>query len=277
MPTIIPASTTENAYQPILDGRMMSCSSKDASQALTFLYRPRIATLPERTIHYKTYLKTALVEGLRDVFIHHIDDPLRKTKVTIEWPTTRDMYPTIIVRFFERNIVNAGVGHVEYIVRNPDEPVERHFVDRFKHYFYKGDIEFAIFALTSYDRDIVSDSLVQTLGMGDLLNYTNRFLDRIYNPAVELEPDSLWNYVNVNTDEIQGFGEAQVPVPWGTEDELVYQTAYRVAVFGEFYSLPPTTPIGYIRKVNFYPYIKDMEPVPEGTDDPAPWGTGEAL
>jgi hypothetical protein len=69
------------------------------------------------------------VTGLAEVFAHHPDAMLRThvprnttgnrstrgTKVTLEWPKTKDRYPCIVVRFFERNIQRMGVGHEEWI------------------------------------------------------------------------------------------------------------------------------------------------------------------
>jgi hypothetical protein len=199
----------------------------------------------------------------------HPDQRLRKTKVTIDFPTSEAEYPTIIVRFFERGIRNAGVGHMEWILQDG-----RTFPDKFKHYLYDGDIEFAIFGLSSLDRDLLSDSLVQVLAMPEMATYTKQFWDRIYLPVGET---NRWNYVNLNTDKILGFGETQAPQPWLSEDQLVYQTSYRVGIYGEFYSLPPLEGVspGNITKVNLYPYMTDLEPIPEGTDDPADWQGGD--
>lgn len=230
--------------------------------------------LPERTIRYKTYVKTALVTALRDVFKVHPDPLLRKTKITIDYPTSENMYPTIIVRFYERDIRNAGVGHVEYLPRQGTELAP--IYDKFKHYLYNGDIEFAIYALSTRDRDLLADSLVQTIAMADMEAYTNNFLNRIYFPPDDNEGvDEPWyNFVNLNTDKISGFGETQTQQPWLSEDQLQYQTSYRVGIYGEFYSLPPLDTIpghGLIETVNLYPYMTDLEEVPEGTVDPSPW------
>lgn len=185
----------------------------------------------------------------------------------MDFPTSENAYPTIIVRFFERGIKNMGVGHIEYIYNDETQVAS----SRFKHYLYDGDIEFAVYALSSLDRDLMADALVQTIAMADLLAYTKEFIDRIYFPPDTIVND--WNYVNINTDQIEGFGETQAPQPWLSEDQLVYQTSYRVGIFGEFYSLPPLAPAisGPIRKVNLYPYIGGLEPIPTGTDDPSPW------
>ncbi len=222
--------------------------------------------LLERTIPYKTYIKQTLVEGIRGVFNNHPDNLLKGVNATIEFPNEQASYPAVIVRFFEREIHNAGVGHYEVLTIDGADY-------KFMHYLYTGDIEFAIHALSSYDRDLVADSLVQTLTMGSLAPYTRRFGERIYPEPVEEYPKSEYNYIALNTDRITGFGETQTPAPWQPEDVFVYQTSYRCGVSGEFYSLPPETSdaLGYVEQVNVFPWILDIETRPDGTDDPAEW------
>jgi hypothetical protein len=233
--------------------------------------------LPNHNIRYKTYVKEALVEALRAVFAAHPDTILRKTKVNIDFPLTRAGYPSVIIRFYERDIRNAGVGHEEFF----EHPTEVGRWIRYKHYLYTGDIEFAIYALSSLDRDLIADTIVETLAMGDLSAYTNNFLNRIYRPDAVAEPTSIDHAINLNTDQIQGFGETQVPVPWASEDELIYQTSYRIAIHGEIYSLTPSgedTTYGLIERVDQFPYNPDAG---EDVPDP-PWagpdgeyGTGD--
>src|SRR4051812_10330112 len=71
--------------------------------------------LPQRTISYKTTVKNTLVSALQDVFINHPDEELTRTNVTTEYPRDRAEYPVIIIRFFERDLSNAGVGHSEML------------------------------------------------------------------------------------------------------------------------------------------------------------------
>lgn len=218
--------------------------------------------LPQRTVRYKTYVKTAIVEGLQDVFHNHVDHMLRKTRVSIDYPKDELDYPTVLVRFFEREIKNAGVGHEQFLSVVDAAGTEGMF--RFKRYFYTGDIEIAIYALSSLDRDLLADSVVQILTMGKMEEYTNRFLGRIYISS-DQDPTAANHFININTDSIAGFGETQGPTPWESEDDLVYSTSYRTKVFGEFLSLPPDMPIGYVEAVKVYPYVGGVEPVPEGT------------
>lgn len=224
---------------------------------------------PEKTVAYKTYLKTALVKAIRLVFDEHPDPRIRTeygpedevvsgTQVGIEYPTDERAYPTVMIRYVERIVENTGVGHKEFI-ENP----ETKGIDAYKHSYYRGAAEFVIFALTSVDRDLISDALTQILRMPEMEEYTNHFFNQIFN--IELATPNL-NYVNINTDSILGLGETVSPQPWLSENQLVYQSGYRTDIFGEFYSLPQNkAPQQYIEDVAVYPYIASIgETVPSG-------------
>jgi hypothetical protein len=249
-----------------------------------------MAILPEKSVPYKTFVKTALVLALREAFKNHPDPQLRRTKVAIDYPNTAASYPTVIIRFFEREIANAGVGHIEFLVLDPadaeydpnSETVDsdlahiRAISYPFRHFLYNGDIEFAIVALSSKDRDLISDALVTILASGGApgdMRLRTGFFDAIYNPSFDLNgagndlrDPTRYNFVNLNTDKISGFGETQTPAPWLSEDQLQYQSSYRLGIMGEFYSLPPeaSEPVGIITKVNILPYIDNLEVPPVG-------------
>lgn len=222
--------------------------------------------LPQKTIKYKTYIKTALVEGLSPVFNDHVDQKLQNTKVTIDYPKERQSFPSVVVRLYENEIFNAGVGHEE-IISDADKNVWK-----FKHYMYKGNIEFVIYALSALDRDLISDTLVQTIAMGELANYTNNFFNRIYPPNSAEIPDSAGHFININSDKITGLNETATAVPWNSEDDLMYSISYRTDVWGEFYSLPPDMPYEYVSDVFTYPYVAGLDPKPTGlVDDESTW------
>lgn len=220
---------------------------------------------PQRTIRYSTYIKRALVEAVRDVFKNHEDEDLQRTKVTIESPKTKADYPSTIIKFYERKISPIGVGGGEEWIDLEHLGFPGSY--RFKRSLYWADIELEAQALSSLDRDLVGDSVVQTLQMGNLEAYTNRFFERIYPSNYDMEhswPDSVWHHVSINTDDVSGFGENQSQTQWGSEDGLVYRKSYRVPVLGEFYSLPPDVPAGFVEAVYSYPYIGGVEEVPQG-------------
>jgi hypothetical protein len=240
---------------------------------------------PEYTVKYKTHLKSAVQVGLSRVFKAHPDHQLRTSadgrtgpKITLENPHTQADYPTVVIRYYGRRVERMGVGHEELIFVHDDDEVP---VKMF-HNIYEGDVELAVSALSSYDRDLMADTLVQTITMGSLEAWTNNLFDVIYPGYVypltdaaadgypaDGYPDSHWHYVTINTDRIQEFGETQVPTPWKSEDQ-VYNVSLRFGVLGEFYSVPPSGTVEgneFIEQVTVYPWIKDLEDVPEG--DPA--------
>ncbi len=248
--------------------------------------------LPEYTVKYLTYLKRAVQEGLQDVFDHHPDPLLntrdenyhgrtvrRGTKVTLEYPRTKDRYPAVVIRFFERSAQRMGVGHVEYLQLQDDD----RYRTKMYHDIYTGDLEFGIYGLSSYDRDVMSNTVAQVITMGDLEAWTNRMWESVYGPRysyadladpdIENVPDAHWNFISIDRDTISGFGETQAPVPWQAEDDQLYVKQYRVAVMGEFYSVPPRDlSHELVQEVPTYPYIEDTEPVPEGDpDDLSDW------
>lgn len=232
--------------------------------------------IPQRSVSYRTFLKTAFVESLGSVFAVH-PDPILKTvvdtagnklagvTVTVEYPTDMIVYPCIVISWIETSVKNAGVGHIEQIF----DPVTSGATP-FRHAHYAGQIECAIYALSSVDRDLIADSLVQIMRMPDMATYTLQYFNQIFNDA---DPTNTLHYINVDTDNIRPIGESVSQVPWGSENELQYKSGYRANVFGEFYSLPPDfVPPGYIADVKVYPYVIGIDPLPN--PDPSntnPW------
>lgn len=241
--------------------------------------------IPQQTVKYQTYLLTALTDGLQAVFANHVDEFLRTATAGVEWAEDKASYPFVLIRYYERDIRNAGVGHKEWIRidsvtgRATEDPDVGTLLP-FKHSHYHGDVEYQIYAETTLDRALLADSLVQTIRMGDTEVYTQAFLDSIYADEDDV-PDAAWHFVNLNVDTVAGMGSSQIKPPWEPEDRLYYTTSYRVGVFGEFYSRVPSTSTELVSKVTFYPYISAVgEPEPEGENpaEPNPWlGDGDEL
>lgn len=226
--------------------------------------------LPEQSSPYKTSVKTDIVQAMRDAMSTHPDSFLSRTKVSLDYPTDENSYPLVLVRFYERSIYNAGVGHVEYLLREGGT-----LVDKFRHSLYDGTIEFAIYALSTRDRDLLADSIIEILRFPDMSVHAKKFYTRLYDPpADDLDgyDNFRYNFLTINHDRVQGFGETQTQQPWLSEDQLQYQTSYRVDIYGEFYNLPPLTDTTtrMIEKVNVYPYM-ESDPVPTGVIDPSTW------
>lgn len=233
----------------------------------------------QRTIRYKTYLKQCVVEALQAVFEDHPDALLRDIKVRLQSSFEEADYPTIVVGFQESSVNDAGIGHYERV----QDTSGQWYKQRRKHYY--GNLTFTISALSTLDRDLISDAFVETVMMSPVREYTNFFLTRIYEPeefermkdmpAGSIGTAHYYNLLNLATQKLQPGGDSAVPAPWGAEDVLLYQTSYSIATFGEVISLPPTVLYTLISKVVPYPYVRPIEPVPTGANDPALWFSEE--
>lgn len=227
----------------------------------------------QQTVRYRTYIKETMTEALRQVFESHPDLLLRNTKVTPELPTDEASFPAVIVRYYNRSLRNAGIGHHEWFLATP-EGYEPKLYQKFKHFMYNGDVEFKVLALSSKDRDFLADALVQTIGMAEAEDYTKAFLTRVYDSDQSAEPQSLYHFINLSTDDFQELGDQEQQAPWMEEDLLVYSSTFRVPIFGEFYSrlLTDQTSYGFVQKVEVYPWIKDLEEEPDpNPEDPGIW------
>jgi len=235
-----------------------------------------MAFQPQKTIQFKTALKTALVDALQSTFQRHPDPLLQDLKVDLEYSFSEVDYPSIVVRYRGMDVQNAGVGHIEKMWDPTHTTITKH-----KRRLYHGDLEFTIYALSSQDRDIISDALVEIVGLSDLTTYTNYFMARLYAPK-EWQADTamsddefgdsyLYTLTNLNSDLMSDLGDSTTPAPWEPEDVYLYQGGYRVPVMGEVLSLPPDVFYTTIKSILQYPYIAGIDPIPTGSDDPAPW------
>lgn len=226
-------------------------------------------SLPDYTAPYMTSINTILVQAMRNAMTLHPDPALKPIKVTLDFPVTEIDYPAIVVRVYEREIKDMGVGHVEYI----PSKTQINAVRKRRHYQWTGDVEFAIYALSSKDRDLLANTVVQTIGFGDMEDWTQQFYDRVRTDDLVTYPDSEITYLSLDTDKISGYGRTQVPAPWGAEDAVVFQTAYRCRAWGEFYNRPfIDKDFGIVDRVDILPYAPSFgEPKPNGTPDTSQW------
>lgn len=219
----------------------------------------------QATLQYSTFIKRGLVESLTDAFAGHPDPTTANSFVGIDFSHKRFKLPATIIKFYEREMPNAGVTHREWLYAPPelqiaDPPT---LLIEYQHRLYKGDIEFEIWGMSSLDRDLVRDALIEVLGMWGVsqggLNFIHRLWDS--NPTT---PYGAWHYPVMNFDLITGYGETATIAPWIPEDTMVYSCSYRVPIFGEFYSMTPADPtlIGVIEEVDVYPWIMGTDPAP---------------
>jgi hypothetical protein len=208
------------------------------------LDQPAHQYVPQSTLQYSTFIKRALVESLQDALLQHPDPLVKDSKAALDFNHDRFRLPAIIIKFYEREMPNAGVGHFEYLPSpfnvNPAAPT---LFIKYYHRLYKGDVSFEIWAKSAVDRDVVRDALIEILAMTDTTNQGYAFIERLYLYLNET-PYGLWHFPVLNLDLITGYGEGTARPPWNPEDDLHYNVTYRVPIFGEFYSNTPSGVIG---------------------------------
>lgn len=206
------------------------------------------------TVQYKTFLKRAIRSALAASFVNHIDPTVKSARVALDFGKKDFTLPAVIVKFIEKDLPNAGLGHYEWL---PDPNVAGQFIE-YQHRLYHGNLEFDIYGETTTDRDLVSDALVEILAMDEVSTPGQTFLTLFYSDLSQT-PFGQWHFPTLNLDLIEPSGEQPVMAPWRPEDVLVYQTGYRVPVMGEFYSYTPPTPntLGTIGEVDVYQWPVD--------------------
>ena len=215
-------------------------------------------------VGYKTTINRTVVTALRSAFTDaYPEQDFQNLNVAVDYPLTEIEYPAIICRYQEYTIPNAGVGHREYF---PD-PYGN--LREWNHRRYEGSMEFSIYALSTLDRDVLSDALIEIISFGTLNDLLNNFFITVYGAiGVNVGTLGLLHQISLNTDRITAMGESNSIAPWEPEDVLVYTNGYMVQCNGGFYNTPQTNaPLGLIQNVIMEPYIEGDDPPTD--DDPS--------
>lgn len=70
--------------------------------------------LAQQTLQYRSFLKRTMTEALQNAFGLYEDPTLLKAKIGPDYQTSRANFPSIVVKFYEQQLKNAGVGHKEW-------------------------------------------------------------------------------------------------------------------------------------------------------------------
>src|ERR1039458_1208887 len=163
-----------------------------------------MAYVGQTTLQYKTWVKRAASEAMALAFVDHLDPTVKGSKVAIDFTGDDFELPAVIVKFNEEQMPNVGVGHYEWL---PDPLNGTLGVDgcqlvQYQHRLYKGTIEFDIYGMSSADRDIISDAVVEVLTMDEVSTPGKAFIDRFYTNILSY-PYGQWHFATLNFDLIQ--------------------------------------------------------------------------
>lgn len=176
-------------------------------------------------INYKLELKRLVVNEFRNYFdalskestIDFQRATLANVHTIIEYPLTAEGYPALIVGYRERATHNAGISHVE---EDSNLTLER--------WIFEGDLVLEIFALTSLERDYLSDNVVNLLAFGN-------FLGAVFEQNVDTAT-SLYD-VQANMKYLEPMAEEVMSgAAWGITDTRIYTCGYSFPIIGSFNS-----------------------------------------
>jgi hypothetical protein len=188
-------------------------------------------------------VKRAVMNALREALTGTtLDRLVNGTKVTVdmEYPIQKENYPGIWVQFSFSEIVQAGIGHepllrtvVTPAVGSTPEVVNWEPVREFQ---FKGRVTLTIVALTSLERDRLSDAVITMLAFSrppetvitkasaDTKQFRQLIGSLSQNPYVSL---------TINHDQIIPGGQAMTTgVPWD-EEIPGYEDTYSFDILGQ--------------------------------------------
>ncbi|CAM6003643.1 unnamed protein product [Sphagnum balticum] len=191
------------------------------------------------TIQYTTFIKRWAVESLQDGFANHISKRVQATKIGYAFNTDEYTLPAVLVKYVERDSLNAGVGHEEWLPSPYDpNPSNPSIYMKYYHRLYHGQITFEAYAQSSTDCGLVRDALAEMLMMTDSTPWGNNFIQRLYF-YMNQTPYGYFNLPFLNTDQVYPINEQTKQLPWAPEDKFAYCAGYSIEVMGDLYSATP--------------------------------------
>jgi hypothetical protein len=220
---------------------------------------------------------TNVIPALREAFdgSYSRDSQLADLRITQNYPLKKIDYPCVVVEYQPQSVMSAGVGHVEWFT----DPRGRW--RKWKHNRFEGTLSLRVFALTTKDRDIISDALVELIRFGDLDPQLNKFFEVIYPQdgdltAEEAEAGYTYSYnafdqLMLNSDQLYSLGNSAQIAPWAPEDVLVYSGGWSTNLHGSYYNVYPTVDWSRVTRIRIEAYTTDQYGLPFDEDLTVAW------
>jgi hypothetical protein len=201
---------------------------------------PESSTAPQ----FIVAVKKAVVKALKNTFTteNYPDPILQNMSVSMEYPTEVENYPGVWVGFSFKDMQSIGIGNP--VFTDPGPPQRRYQL-----WMFGGTVTMTIVALTSKERDAISDKIIQMYAFHRLNDATNTF--------VKYLKDYPYIYMNVNNDILRTEGESTtVGAPW-QQDVLVYENSIAFDLVGQFASQLPTGVLIRLSEIRPVPFFQD--------------------
>lgn len=162
-----------------------------------------------------TPAKKTMIRALRATFTAlYPDTKLANMNIDMEYPYLEEQYPGIWVKFSPHRIQASGLDPT----RQGDDEI-------YGVWHFEGTFSLLILALSSKERDLISDGFIEAYAFGALMPSASVF-------ASTLLSSDLIN-MSLQSDVLTAGGQTEsVGVPWD-DDKLSYQDSYSFEVIGQ--------------------------------------------
>jgi hypothetical protein len=163
-------------------------------------------------------MKKLIIRALRATFTSlYPNTKLADMNIDLEYPYREEHYPGIWVKFNPHKLQASGL-----------DPTQSTADEVFAVWHFEGTVSLMIMALSSKERDLISDGLIEAYAFGALMPSVSPFFSTILNSElINMTPQS---------DILTPGGQTEsVGVPWD-DDKLAYEDRYSFEVVGQFRS-----------------------------------------
>lgn len=169
--------------------------------------------------------------------------------VDMEYPMEKEKYPGIWVQFSLSDLQPSGIGMVL---------TDRDSGDRIQQFMYQGRVTLVVVALSSLERDRISDFLISMLAFSRIPNprlYTENGVQESFTDLYSALDANPHLSVTVNSDRPRPGGQTTtVGVPW-SPNLLAYEDAHSFEVLGEFQLVTTSDGLYRLERIDIEPEI----------------------
>jgi hypothetical protein len=172
----------------------------------------------------------ALKEALTGSSLSMVNDS--SIHVDYEYSEIIERLPGVWVQFSITSLKRAGISHEVWPTPAPDEPWEP-----VQEWMFEGRITLSVAALTSLERDRISDTLITQLAFArpPQLVLTDPQEDtKQFRSLITILAENPYVSLTLNTDQIVSGGQGLDQGPPWAENMLIYEDTYTVECLGQF-------------------------------------------
>lgn len=199
-----------------------------------------------------TPAKKLIIRALRATFTAlYPNTKMASMNIDMEYPYLTEHYPGIWVRFSPHKLQASGLDPVQ----QDDGGTEI-----FSVWYFEGTFSFTIIALTSKERDLISDGIIEAYAFASQMPSASPFYAAI-------QSSDLIN-MSLQQDILTPGGQSEtIGTPWD-DDKIAYEDRYSFEVVGQVRSrVQPGVSFTNLSEIQVYPTLTNVAGAPDNSID----------